>query len=207
MKNAIVIIVLLVIVLFLLGCTQSISNTGSVEDFEQAFGESMSKVNEVPTDKELCSNEVYKTRFISGTVYLENYVLERRVGEVGLEKAIAELSGLDCLEDLSISSGRMEYILGSASPFEDLSRIPDLKNLKALSLSGESISDLSPLRKFTKLESLYIGYNTITNLNIAPLYDLKNLKTLHLLEGVASEASCQELEKTLVNVSVNCQQS
>lgn len=60
----------------------------------------------------------------------------------------------------------------------NISFLKNLKNLKKLNISGNNISDLSPLENLTNLEYLYINNNDVKD--ISALSKLKNLKELFL---------------------------
>jgi hypothetical protein len=60
----------------------------------------------------------------------------------------------------------------------DLTPLKGLTNLETLWLRNNKISDLSPLKGLTNLEALWLGGNQITD--VSPLKELTNLKVLRL---------------------------
>jgi hypothetical protein len=61
-----------------------------------------------------------------------------------------------------------------------LDRIKHLTNLDGLTLTGTSVSDLSSLRKLTKLGGLCLGSTKLTDESLTVLKDLPNLRVLCL---------------------------
>lgn len=96
------------------------------------------------------------------------------LGKATLLKNIKDLTGLEYAINV-------ETIWISGNPISDLSPIADLPNLKDLRVEGCNISDLSPIVDLTKLRILTLRNNPISDLS--PLASLKKLELIHLGQG------------------------
>lgn len=93
----------------------------------------------------------------------------------------------------------------SDSPFQDITPLSGLINLKELNLRFSRVSDLEPLRKLYSLEKLDISYTDISNLN--PVKEFKNLKYLYIqdCENITDE-QVEDLQKALPNLKIERQE-
>ncbi|NLC72749.1 MAG: hypothetical protein GX684_03125 [Ruminococcaceae bacterium] len=105
---------------------------------------------------------------------------------------------------------------------EDMNNIATLKELKSLSITSCSLSDISKLGGLVKLETLILSDNNIQDLtplsslielrtlyldknpagDYKPLYGLKNLKTLDIRGREITDVTLDELKKALPDCSV-----
>lgn len=92
-----------------------------------------------------------------------------------LEKAIKAEFGLD--RDLVVSDMKtLEYLYLDNKKIKDLTGLEEASNLQSLSLSGNNISDLTPLATLQKLNYLIVEDNPIANFD-----GIKNLTNLEVL--------------------------
>lgn len=98
----------------------------------------------------------------------------------------------------------IEYLIIDDTAFDgNLNHFIELNNLKDIEILGintkDKITDLSPLRNFTKLRSLDVEHNAITDLS--PLLDLATLEDLKLNYNPIQNLEVLSSFKTLKNLS------
>jgi hypothetical protein len=93
---------------------------------------------------------------------------------------ITSLRGVQNLRNL-------RYLSLDGNSISDISALSGLANLTGLNLSSNSISDLGPLSGLTSLTSLSLGYNSISDLG--PLSGLTNLPYVNLGHNSISDIS------------------
>jgi len=64
------------------------------------------------------------------------------------------------------------------------------------------VSDISVLKKLTKLELLYLSDTSVSD--TSALRELKSLKLLDLSSSKVSSADCESLENYLPNTQIDC---
>lgn len=89
----------------------------------------------------------------------------------------------------------------SGNSITDISAISSLGGLTTLDLSGNIISDLAPLSALTGLRTLYLDGNPITD--FTPLYSLSSLTTLSIKELEIDEKQLKELSEALPNCAIH----
>lgn len=112
--------------------------------------------------------------------------------DANLKKALLD-NGIDTNKDGHITRGELaaHYDPNGMTPaldrlnlankgITDLSGIEYAVNVKSIWMGGNSISDLTPLSKLSKLETLDISRNKVSGLNLSPLANLTNVRFLEL---------------------------
>lgn len=136
---------------------------------------------------------------------------ERQAGKITIADMVFEkdLNSLiirrTTLNEQDLRSVSALYALSSLSLTEDslrdVSPLSGLGGLTMLDLSGNEISDLSPLASLTGLRSLYLDGNPIRD--FTPLYGLSELKMLSIRDIELSEAQLKELSEALPNCAIH----
>ena len=122
--------------------------------------------------------QVAPWRGFSGGVMLQHELdlLAACVNLVELEIVAMSLSN----EQLRVlgSLTKLESLKLSGNRISDLSPIARLTNLESLNLHENRISDLSPIARLTNLRTLDISANPIADLRLRPVIELPNLTAL-----------------------------
>ena len=137
-----------------------------------------------PNATDLTVKDMEQLQAFAHRSYDENYNVLEFNSIKGLETA-------KNLETLTISGDPDD----SSKAVEDLTPLKDLKKLKLLRLSHNTIKDLTPLKDLTGLEKLYISHNQIEDVSI--INNLKNLKNLDISVNKVNNIS---VLKDLTNV-------
>ena len=115
------------------------------------------------------------------------------------QKGISDLSALKDLKDLpefrTLRLDKNFYI-------NDLGPLAELKNLHAISLNFNAITNLDPLKGLTKLKKLELKHNEI--MDLTPLAELTELTGLHLnYNPNLTKAQIGRLQITLPNCTIH----
>lgn len=89
----------------------------------------------------------------------------------------------------------------SGNALTNLSPLSTLGGLTTLNLSNNSISDLSPLTSLTSLRTLYLDNNPLTDLS--PLYSLPSLTSLSIKGLNIPQNELEQLSNALPNCAIN----
>lgn len=163
---------LLVIVLFIAGCTTA----GQDEKDQEEIQEIQEEVQFAdPNLEAVIRNAIAKPE---GSI-LKPDLEELR--ELGSEcENITDLSGLEhCIN--------LQTLYLSFQQISDISPVSGLTNLKQLDIAGNQISDISPLSKLINLQVLDLAGNQINDLS--PLSHSTNLRWLDLTGNEISDIS------------------
>ncbi|MBC2167424.1 hypothetical protein HCB26_12660 [Listeria booriae] len=149
---------------------------------QEVTQEELNRVTEIIEDWDITENPM---RNIEGVQYLHNlkrlYIGDSG-GWSGFVENLDRLAGLDKLERLSIVNNKVQ----------DISGIKNLTNLTLLNLTDNKITDAGPIAGLTKLE--FIGLDMGNNIqNLAPFWQLTNLKKLYLNASVSDFRPLQHL--------------
>lgn len=132
-------------------------------------------------------------------VSFDDQALDQLVREnLGLEGVQLSYYDLEKLRSLDLSSSQVKDLSGleHAKGLEELildkamgnlEVISELKNLKKLSLSNMSLSDISFIKDLSKLEYLDVSYNNLTD--IAVIEDMDQLNYLNIKRNKISDVS------------------
>lgn len=174
MKKTIFILTIILIGLFIFGCTETPNNSNQINqtsnDLQNNITQSNNEFqNNYPNESTLCENPLYKT-IDEGMITLDHKSSEKLSKRIDDNNGIippGDLDGMDCIEWISLHSFRVK----------DISELSKLTNLKILHLESNDVSDLSPLKNLTNLKELYLT-NSKVNADISVLNNLKNLKII-----------------------------
>lgn len=90
--------------------------------------------------------------------------------------------GVKSLNDLKHLTG-LEYLDASQLDLKSIKGIESLKNLRVLYLQRNRLSDLTSLKKLTRLEVLSLNGNLLTSSSLTSLASLTKMKELYLREN------------------------
>lgn len=139
----------------------------------------------------LSGNQLTNTDALAGLTTLNELTLDDNP-----LRNIDGLAGLTNMGSLSISG-----LIGDGG-ITDCGAVKDMTNLYLLSLSFNSIEDLSPLVELTNLTSLFLTSNRIVDLS--PLNGMTKLATLYLSGNLIEDASpIQHLMETDCNIDLS----
>ncbi len=103
-----------------------------------------------------------------------------------LETLLATYANIRSLEGLQFATN-MRVLYLSGNDISDLTPLAGLTEMRLLDLYFNDISDLSPLAGLTRMETLYLPNNDISDLS--PLAGLTNIGFLHLSNNEVSDLS------------------
>ena len=112
------------------------------------------------------------------------------------------LGNLDQLRKLQLSHCGS----GSGNAITDIDWLQDLTSLRSLNLKENEISDTKPLQDLTKLTYLNLGGNPLTDEDLEPIGNLKNLTELQLydMKKITDVQPLSNLSKlTVLNIGRN----
>lgn len=69
---------------------------------------------------------------------------------------------------------------GKGNPVSDIDWLADLTELRTLNLANNNVSDTTAIGELINLTQLYLGENPLTNEDLEPIGDLKNLEKLSI---------------------------
>ena len=95
----------------------------------------------------------------------------------------------------------LESLSVSGNSLYDISKLTALGGLTTLNLSGNNISNIQPLTQLTNLRNLYLDNNPITDLT--PLCSLTNLTSLSIKGISITESQLETLSKALPNCAIH----
>ncbi len=114
------------------------------------------------------------------------------------------------LDDMGLNSDVLGevtqlYALDSLSiagnSIDDISPLKNLGGLVTLNLSDNNISDISPLLSLSSLRTLYLDHNPVSDLS--PLYSLTSLTNLSIKGIGITESQLSNLSKALPNCAIH----
>lgn len=133
------------------------------------------------------SQQEISTSELEKTVVFTDPALEAMVrGAMGKPEGGITLSEAETVTRLNISFDWQRYV-AEAVPIKDLNGLECFKNLEILDLSGNSVTDITPLAGLTKLTILVLDDDPVAD--IAPLAALINLKVLAMSGCAARDYS------------------